>query len=48
MDCIGEKPHWIGECEDESFGEVAMKAARGYLERNQDNQEFNILAVMEN
>ena len=47
MDCMGEKPHWIGECDDDSFGEVAMTAARGYLERNPECQEFNILAVME-
>ena len=47
MDCMGEKPYWIGECEDDSFGEVAMTAARGYLERNPECQEFNILAVME-
>ena len=33
MDNLASKPHWVAECDDETFPAEAMKAAKSYIER---------------
>ena len=33
MDSLASKPHWVAECEDETFPGEALKAAREYIDR---------------
>ena len=33
MDSLATKPHWVAECEDETFPDTALGAARAYLDR---------------
>ena len=33
MDSLASKPHWVAECEDNTFPSQAIKAARAYLDR---------------
>ena len=33
MDSLASKPHWVAECEDETWPDTAIRAARAYLDR---------------
>ena len=33
MDNLASKPHWVAECDDETFPAEAMKAAKSYIDR---------------
>ena len=33
LDNLASKPHWVAECDDETFQAEAMKAAKSYIER---------------
>ena len=34
IDSLAAKPHWVGECNDNTFPDVAISAARGYIDRS--------------
>ena len=33
LDNLASKPHWVAECDDETFPAEAMKAAKSYIDR---------------
>ena len=33
MDNLASKPHWVAECDDDTFPGEAIKAARDYIDR---------------
>jgi len=47
LDSLSTNPVCVGECEGDQLQTMAMGAAKGYMDRNPEGIQFNILALME-